>query len=76
MASVQSWQQVQSVCVAEIEPVLNKINAFDDSSIHCITEHPGFSSVCLNTWVLQTVFTGLSIVSSHAENIGTQLIAS
>ena len=35
---------------------MSKINALDDSSIQCITEHPGFSSVCLNIWVLQTAY--------------------
>jgi hypothetical protein len=28
------------------------------ASVTCITTHPGFSSVCLNKWVLQTAFYG------------------
>ena len=38
------------MCAAE--NILSKINSLKDSNIYCIIEHPGFSPVCLNTWVL------------------------
>ena len=46
----------QCVCCKEIEPIKNKIDALNDSVINCITEHPGFNSVCLNVWVLQAAY--------------------
>ena len=46
----------ECVCCRESAPILSKINSLEDSTIHCITEHPGFSPVCLNTWVLQTAY--------------------
>lgn len=27
-----------------------------DTAIKCITEHPGFRTVCLDIWVLQTAY--------------------
>ena len=35
-------------------------------SVDCITEHEGFEAVCLNVWVLQTVF------FSYRQQYGTQ----
>lgn len=44
------------VCCKEIPEVCGKINELGNSSIHCITEHPGFDAVCLNVWVLQVAY--------------------
>jgi hypothetical protein len=44
----------ECVCCREIGTIVGKINQLEDSSILCITAHPGFNFVCLNVWVLQT----------------------
>ncbi len=36
----------ECVCYKEIANVVDKLNELDDSSVGCITEHPGFNSVC------------------------------
>ena len=28
----------------------------EEAEVNCIVEHPGFESVCLNPWVLETAF--------------------
>ena len=49
---------VECLCCSEIDCVLAKNNeaveaeGLDESPV-CITQHPGFSAVCLNRWVLQ-----------------------
>ena len=43
----------ECVCCIEIDEVSNKMSA---EGISCITFHPGFKSVCLDIWVLQTAF--------------------
>ena len=45
----------ESICCCEIERVELKMNE-SENSVCCITEHEGFSSVCLNVWVLQTAY--------------------
>jgi hypothetical protein len=47
----------ECVCCREIGTIVGKINQLEDSSILCITAHPGFNFVCLNVWVLQTAYT-------------------
>ena len=50
---------VEWVCCPEIDCVLAKLNeaveaeGLDEPPV-CITQHPGFSAVYLNRWVLQT----------------------
>lgn len=50
----------ESVCCSEIAEVYHKRASFtaesESAPIHCITEHEGFDSVCLNPWVLQAGF--------------------
>ncbi len=46
----------ECVCCKEIANVVDKVNELNDSSVGCITEHPGFNSVCLDVWVLQTAY--------------------
>ena len=45
----------ESVCCMEIPKTKEKVEA-EESSIACITGHPGFDAVCLNVWVLQAAF--------------------
>lgn len=33
-----------------------KVDDLGDPNILCITDHPGFSPVCLNPWVLQASY--------------------
>ena len=44
----------ECVCCCEIEQVIHKKQG--DTQVTCITEHEGFESVCLDTWVLQTAY--------------------
>ena len=46
---------IECVCCREIQPILNKIEALE-TPVLCITEHPGFNTVCLDVWVLQTSY--------------------
>ncbi len=43
----------ECVCCKEIANVVDKVNELNDSSVGCITEHPGFNS---DVWVLQTAY--------------------
>ena len=43
----------ESICCRESFEILEKIEEYGNS-IECIVRHPGFESVCLNVWVLQT----------------------
>ena len=45
----------ECVCCKEITQVVGKLSE-DDPSIMCVTDHSGFSAVCLNVWVLQTAY--------------------
>ena len=44
----------ESVCCKELERVQQKME--EANLIGCITDHPGFQSVCLDVWVLQTAY--------------------
>jgi len=50
----------ECVCYQSIPVVKAKCQEVAESGIStappCIVEHPGFSSVCLNVWVLQAVY--------------------
>ena len=45
----------ESVCCKEISQVVQKMDEFEQD-IDCVTDHPGFSSVCLDRWVLETAY--------------------
>ncbi|XP_068739362.1 P2X purinoceptor 7-like [Montipora capricornis] len=52
---------VECICCSEIDCVVAKNNeAVEAEGLGelpvCITQHPGFSAVCLNRWVLQTAW--------------------
>ena len=49
------YSNVDCRCCKEIEQMVHQITE-EDSSVSCITEHPGFDPVCLNTYVLQTAY--------------------
>ncbi len=40
-------------CCREITEMMNKISS---QGVQCITLHPGFQTVCLDPWVLQTAY--------------------
>lgn len=50
----------ECVCCQEITATQNMCLNHEDegtaSEHNCITQHPGFSAVCLNKWVLQTAW--------------------
>ena len=48
--------QRECICCREVVPVLNKLSEAKDEDIKCITDHPGFSAVCLNVLVLQAAY--------------------
>ena len=43
-------------CCSEIDRCCKKMDGIDNS---CITQHPGFRNVCLDSWVLETAAIGL-----------------
>lgn len=46
-------------CCCEIEKVVRKVESFNESAgerISCITGHPGFATVCLDPYVLETAY--------------------
>ncbi|XP_063044241.1 P2X purinoceptor 7-like [Engraulis encrasicolus] len=56
-ACVAMPTSVESVCCSEIPEVAAKTDAHNcrhNAQLQCITEHPGFQSVCLDRWVLET----------------------
>ena len=44
---------VECVCCEEVPQIKEKK---EREKVDCITLHPGFSSVCLDVWVLQTAY--------------------
>ena len=51
----------ESICCKEVERVVGKMDGYaegdeDASSLDCITSHPGFGTVCLDKWVLETAY--------------------
>ena len=49
----------ECVCCKEISMIMDKLDELEESShvrVGCITEHPGFATVCLDVWVLQTAY--------------------
>ena len=44
----------ESVCCKEVEQLQGKMQ--ENESYSCITQHPGFEPVCLNTYVLETAY--------------------
>ena len=47
---------IKRVCCREISTIVAKVDELGDTSVLCITQHPGFQSVCLDVWVLQTAY--------------------
>ena len=47
---------VECVCCDEIQATKDKKQS---EGVDCITLHPGFQSVCLDVWVLQTAYYSL-----------------
>jgi hypothetical protein len=45
----------ESVCCKEINQVVQKMDNIE-ADLNCITEYPGFHSVCLDQWVLETAY--------------------
>ncbi|XP_071511575.1 uncharacterized protein [Diadema antillarum] len=50
MPSVQ-----ESICCKEINEIVEKMDSYN-GSLDCITEHPGFLTVCLDEYVLETAY--------------------
>ena len=47
----------ECVCCKEVSRIMDKVGELEDTShVGCITEHPGFATVCLDIWVLQTAY--------------------
>ena len=45
----------ESVCCKEIPRVVEKMDTYEEA-LDCITHHPGFASVCLDKYVLETAY--------------------
>jgi hypothetical protein len=52
--------------IGEIEGKLGEAQNVDNSQPKCITEHPGFGTVCLDVWVLQTAW--MQYVNQYGRN--------
>ena len=51
----------ENICCKELEQVVSKMEEYsaEDATrdpLDCITAHPGFHTVCLDRWVLQTAY--------------------
>ena len=44
----------ECVCCKEIVEIMHMISSSEVPPVTCITQHPGFPSVCLDIWVLTT----------------------
>lgn len=52
----------ESVCCKEVEKVIKKMDEFkENDNLKCITEHPGFKTVCLDKDVLDTAYYQYSV---------------
>lgn len=57
-------KEEECICCQEIDPVVNTcLSLVDDGEMYanqptptCITQHPGFMTVCINKWVLRTAW--------------------
>lgn len=52
-------EESESTCCQEAERVLEQVTIYNqetDSQILCITHHPGFQTVCLDRYVLDTAY--------------------
>lgn len=43
-------------CCQEFPIIRDKLDALPGPHLECITQHPGFNTVCLDVWVLQTAY--------------------
>lgn len=51
--------EAESSCCQEAQRIVDKMTEFENSSeqeLKCITQHPGFTSVCLDVHVLDTAY--------------------
>lgn len=46
----------ECLCCNEIATIAEIMSELEEASLQCITEHPGFTTVCLDIWVLQTAY--------------------
>ena len=51
----------ESICCKEVDRVVLKMDRYADeadeeASLDCVTEHPGFGTVCLDVYVLETAY--------------------
>lgn len=52
-------QEEESSCCQEAQAIMNCIAEYEaetDQDLRCITQHPGFRTVCLDQYVLQTAY--------------------
>ena len=45
----------ECVCCCDVPEIRVKVDTFDANMI-CITDHPGFASICLNEWAIQVSY--------------------
>ena len=58
----------ECVCCCDVPEIRSKIEAFD-ASLVCITEHPGFTAICLNEWAVQVAY------YHHKQESGTPAVS-
>lgn len=58
-------------CCNEVEAAsLKNSEAVAEGLPQCITDHPGFQTVCLNRWMLQTAWYQYKQQYEHPEQVG------
>ena len=47
---------VESFCCQESARIAEKMEEYSETTLTCVTEHPGFVANCLNSWVLDVAY--------------------
>ena len=47
---------VESYCCEEVDQVVAVMDKYEQAELDCITDHPGFATVSLDQWVLDTAY--------------------
>ncbi|XP_031552573.1 uncharacterized protein LOC116289772 [Actinia tenebrosa] len=61
-------KQEECFCCNDIMRCMDKLNELDQQ-VQCITSHPGFESVCLDKYVLETAAVGLKTRGNRSYTI-------
>lgn len=63
----------ENKCCKEMNAVTATMHELPGQIINCITDHPGFESICLNIWVLKTAYSSYRQQYGHMQHAHSQL---